>query len=204
MNAAKKSAVKTAGSRKKSGKAPKQAPAKPASTRGHSGEWSAKKSLELYGFERWGNDYFSVSKNGNVTARTLNASVELIDIVNGMLERDLQMPVLLRIENILDAQIKRLNMAFRAAIESHGYKGEYRGVYPIKVNQQSQVVEEIAAFGARYKHGFEVGSKPEIVVALSTLEEPGSLIICNGYKDKEFIELGLSAIKLGFTCVFVV
>lgn len=166
--------------------------------------WTTQSSLDLYGFERWGNDYFSVSEKGNVTARTLNASVELIDIVNGMLERDMQMPVLLRIENILDAQIKRLNMAFRTAIESIGYKGEYRGVYPIKVNQQSQVVEEIAAFGKRYKHGFEVGSKPEIVVALSTLEEPGSLIICNGYKDEEFIELGLSAIKLGFICVFVV
>ncbi|MEY3660869.1 MAG: Arginine decarboxylase [Pseudomonadota bacterium] len=204
MNAARKSAEKAAKSRTaaKSGKTAKKA--KPAPRRRHNGEWTAKNSLDLYGFERWGNDYFSVSEDGNVTARTLNASVQLIDIVNGMLERDLQMPVLLRIENILDAQIKRLNMAFRSAIESHGYQGEYRGVYPIKVNQQSQVVEEIAAFGSRYKHGFEAGSKPEIIVALSTLEEPGSLIICNGYKDKEFIELGLSAIKLGFVCVFVV
>ncbi len=204
MNAARKSAEKAAKSSTaaKSGKTAKKA--KPAPRRRHNGEWTAKNSLDLYGFERWGNDYFSVSEDGNVTARTLNASVQLIDIVNGMLERDLQMPVLLRIENILDAQIKRLNMAFRSAIESHGYQGEYRGVYPIKVNQQSQVVEEIAAFGSRYKHGFEAGSKPEIIVALSTLEEPGSLIICNGYKDKEFIELGLSAIKLGFVCVFVV
>jgi arginine decarboxylase len=215
LNAAKKSADKSAektaspraaakGKTAKAGKKAKPTQAKSASSRGHAQEWSTRKSLELYGFERWGNDYFSVSKNGNVTAKTLNASVELIDIVNGMLERDMQMPVLLRIENILDAQIKRLNMAFRHAIESHGYKGEYRGVYPIKVNQQSQVVEEIADFGKRYKHGFEVGSKPEIIVALSTMDEPGSLIICNGYKDKEFIELGLSAIKLGFTCVFVV
>ena len=167
-------------------------------------DWTIEDSLDLYGFERWGNDYFGVSKAGNVTARTLNAEVELMEIVNGMLERDLQMPVLLRIENILDAQIHRLNMAFRSAIESLGYRNEYRGVYPIKVNQQAQVVEEIAAFGARYKHGFEVGSKPEIIAALSTLEEPGSIIICNGYKDQEFIELGLSAIKLGFVCVFVV
>ncbi len=204
LNAARKSAEKAAKSSTaaKSGKTAKKA--KPAPRRRHNGEWTTKNSLDLYGFERWGNDYFSVSEDGNVTARTLNASVQLIDIVNGMLERDLQMPVLLRIENILDAQIKRLNMAFRSAIESHGYQGEYRGVYPIKVNQQSQVVEEIAAFGSRYKHGFEAGSKPEIIVALSTLEEPGSLIICNGYKDKEFIELGLSAIKLGFVCVFVV
>lgn len=167
-------------------------------------DWSIAQSLDLYGFERWGNDYFSVSAKGNVTARTLHAEVELLDIVNGMLERDLQMPVLLRIENILDAQIHRLNTTFRKAIENLGYEGEYRGVYPIKVNQQAQVVEEIATFGARYKHGFEVGSKPEIMIALSTLEEPGSLIICNGYKDQEFVELGLSAIKLGFTCVFVI
>lgn len=167
-------------------------------------EWTIENSKDLYGFERWGNDYFGVSAKGNVTARTLHAEVELIAIVKGMLERDLQMPVLLRIENILDAQIHRLNTTFRKAIETLGYKGEYRGVYPIKVNQQAQVVEEIAAFGARYKHGFEVGSKPEIIVALSTLEEPGSIIICNGYKDQEFIDLGLSAIKLGFVCVFVV
>jgi arginine decarboxylase len=166
--------------------------------------WSIEESLDLYGFERWGNDYFSVSPKGNVTARTLNASVELLDIVNGMLERDMQMPVLLRIENILDAQIHRLHTAFNTAIESLGYDGKYQGVYPIKVNQQAQVVEEIATFGARYKHGFEVGSKPEMMIALSHLEEPGSLIVCNGYKDQEFIDLGLTAIKLGFTCVFVV
>jgi arginine decarboxylase len=205
LNATKKAPEKSkaTGRKAKNAKPVKSAAATPTK-RPRNGVWSTQDSLDLYGFERWGNDYFSVSENGNVTARTLNASVELIDIVQGMLERDMQMPVLLRIENILDAQIKRLNMAFRNAIESHGYTAEYRGVYPIKVNQQSQVVEEIADFGRRYKHGFEVGSKPEIVVALSTLEEPGSLIICNGYKDQEFIELGLSAIKLGFVCVFVV
>lgn len=167
-------------------------------------DWTIENSKDLYGFERWGNDYFSVSPKGNVTARTLNAQVELVEIVKGMLERDMQMPVLLRIENILDAQIHRLNTTFRKAIENVGYQGEYRGVYPIKVNQQAQVVEEIADFGARYKHGFEVGSKPEIIIALSTLDQPGSLIICNGYKDQEFIELGLTAVKLGFVCVFVV
>ncbi|MEX2366213.1 MAG: biosynthetic arginine decarboxylase, partial [Pseudohongiellaceae bacterium] len=121
-----------------------------------------------------------------------------------MIERDLQMPVLLRIENILDAQIFRLNNAFKRAIETMNYKGQYRGVYPIKVNQQAQVVEEIAHFGARYQHGFEVGSKPEIIAAVAMLEELDSLIICNGYKDQEFIDLGLNAVKLGFKCIFVV
>lgn len=166
--------------------------------------WQLQQSADLYGIERWGNDYFSVDANGQVTAKTLNTSVPIMDIIDGMTERDLQMPVLLRIENILDAQIMRLNEAFRHAIATTGYQASYRGVYPIKVNQQAQVVEEIADFGARYQHGFEVGSKPEMIAALATLEEPGSLIICNGYKDQEFIELGLQAIKLGFQCFFVI
>ena len=167
-------------------------------------QWATKDSANLYGVERWSNDYFGYSDDGKVTAKTLHTQVPLMDIVEGMVERDMRMPVLLRIENILDAQIFRLNEAFRSAIQTLGYQGQYRGVYPIKVNQQAQVVEEIAAFGARYQHGFEVGSKPEMIAALSTLEEPGSLIICNGYKDKEFVELGLQAIKLGFNCFFVI
>ncbi|MEM9449375.1 MAG: biosynthetic arginine decarboxylase [Cyanobacteria bacterium P01_E01_bin.6] len=166
--------------------------------------WASEQSEELYGVKRWGNGYFGISDDGKVTVKTPNAEVALLDIIEGMVERDLQMPVLLRIENILDAQIVRLNEAFRKAIAETGYQNQYRGVYPIKVNQQAQVVEEIAAFGARYQHGFEVGSKAEMIAVLSTLEEPGSLIICNGYKDEEFIELGLQAIKLGFHCFFVI
>ncbi|MFL0809860.1 MAG: biosynthetic arginine decarboxylase [Agarilytica sp.] len=166
--------------------------------------WSTEDSAKLYNVERWANDYFGVSAEGNVTANTLHTQVPLLDIVEGMIERGFQMPVLLRIENILDAQIYRLNTAFANAIETLNYQAPYRGVYPIKVNQQAQVVEEIADFGARFQHGFEVGSKPEMIVALTTLEEPGSLIICNGYKDEEFIDLGLRAIKLGFNCIFVI
>ncbi|UVW36024.1 biosynthetic arginine decarboxylase [SAR92 clade bacterium H455] len=166
--------------------------------------WQAEDSTELYGIERWGNDYFGLSAEGNVTAKTLNTEVALLDIIKGMVDRDLQMPVLLRVENILDAQIMRLNEAFAAAIAQVSYTQRYRGVYPIKVNQQAQVVEEIAAFGERYGHGFEVGSKPEMIIALSALTQPGSLIICNGYKDEEFIDLGLQAIKLGFDCFFVI
>ncbi|CAM3702616.1 biosynthetic arginine decarboxylase [Parendozoicomonas haliclonae] len=166
--------------------------------------WTIEQAADLYGIHRWANDYFGLNSDGNVTAKTLNTQVPLLDIIHGMAERDLQMPVLLRIENILDAQLCRLNEAFRNAIDECGYQNRYRGVYPIKVNQQAQVVEEIADFGARYQHGFEVGSKPEMIAALSTLKEPGSLIICNGYKDAEFIELGLNAVQLGFECYFVV
>ncbi len=166
--------------------------------------WSVGQSSQLYGIDRWGNDYFGVNARGEVVARTLNARVSLMDIVQGMTERDLQMPVLLRIENILDAQLFRLNEAFRQAIASSDYQGAYRGVYPIKVNQQAQVVEEIAGFGARYHHGFEVGSKPEMIAALATLQNTDSLLICNGYKDREFFDLGLNAIKLGYQCFFVI
>lgn len=165
--------------------------------------WTVEDSADLYGVQRWGNDYFGVNDEGLVTAKTLNVQVPLLDIVEGMSERGLPMPVLLRIENILDAQIQRLNLAFDRAIADSAYHNCYRGVYPIKVNQQAQVVEEIAAFGASYHHGFEVGSKPEMIAALASLEDRESLIICNGYKDAEFIDLGLYATKLGFKCFFV-
>ncbi|HAD09001.1 MAG TPA: arginine decarboxylase [Porticoccaceae bacterium] len=165
--------------------------------------WTVANSTELYGVQRWGNDYFGVNAEGRLTAKTRNVEVPLLDIVEGMSERELAMPVLLRIENILDAQIQRLNLAFKNAIADSGYNNCYRGVYPIKVNQQAQVVEEIATFGARYHHGFEVGSKPEMIAALASLEDRDSLIICNGYKDAEFVDLGLYASKLGFKCFFV-
>lgn len=169
-----------------------------------SSRWSIEDAADLYGIERWGNDYFGLNAQGQVVAKTLSTEVALTDIINGISERELCMPVLLRIENILDAQLFRLYSAFNQAIEGCGYQSEYRGVYPIKVNQQAQVVEEIADFGSRYRHGFEVGSKPEMIAALGTLHEPGSLIICNGYKDAEFIQLGLQASKLGFICMFVI
>ena len=94
--------------------------------------WTAEQAIELYGVRRWGNDYFDLNEQGLVTANTLHTSVPLLDIVRGMEERDLQMPVLLRIENILDAQIFRLNEAFKSAISNSGYQGRYRGVYPIR------------------------------------------------------------------------
>ncbi len=167
-------------------------------------QWTTKDAAQLYGINLWGNDYFDINDEGEVAVTAFQSNVSLMKIVEGMVERDLHMPVLLRIENILDAQIFRLNEAFRQALKTEGYNGQYRGVYPIKVNQQAQVVEEIAHFGAHYQHGFEVGSKPEIIAALATLEAPESLIICNGYKDEEFIDLGLHASKLGFQCIFVI
>lgn len=169
--------------------------------------WSARKSAELYGIDEWSSGYFGVSPEGEVVVRAPttdgDASVSLMDIVNGLQQRGLQMPVLLRVENILDSRISILNDSFAQAIEASDYQGQYRGAFPIKVNQQSHVIAEIARFGERYNHGFEAGSKAELMIALARLTNRDSLIICNGYKDAEFISLGLQARKLGFKCFFV-
>lgn len=171
-------------------------------------EWDIRDAISEYGIDQWGNGYFDISDGGDVTINNLSSPsikpVSLMEIIRGMRDRELQMPVLLRIENILDHSIREINESFRSVIESEGYRNCYRGVYPIKVNQQSQIIDEVSDFGAVYQHGFEVGSKAEMIAALSTLKNNGSLIICNGYKDQEFVDLGLQATKLGFTCFFVI
>lgn len=170
-------------------------------------KWNARRAAELYGIDEWSSGYFGISAAGevivNAPTATGEASVSLMEIVNGLQQRGLQMPVLLRLENLVDKRISILNDSFAQAIESSGYCGQYRGAFPIKVNQQSHVVAEIARFGERYNHGLEAGSKAELMIALATLTNRESLIICNGYKDAEFISLGLQARKLGFKCFFV-
>ena len=170
--------------------------------------WTREKSEELYGIKNWGGNYFSISKDGEVTVnpfkKNKEMSVSLMGIVSGVSERGLDMPVLLRFENLLDSQISYLNNSFSDAMKKLDYKGEYRGVYPVKVNQQQQVIEEVTKFGQRYHHGLEVGSKAELVAALSLLKDKEACLICNGYKDEEFIDLGLYAVKMGFKCFFVV
>ncbi len=161
-----------------------------------------------YGLENWGNGYFTINQQGELAVinplHPHKQALSLMEVIRGLNDRELQMPVLLRIENILDQSISTINQAFRSAIKKVGYRNSYRGVYPVKVNQQAHIVEEIADFGSRYGHGFEVGSKAEMIAALSTLTSSNRLLICNGYKDAEFIDLGLQAIKLGFQCFFVI
>ncbi|MGI1679219.1 MAG: biosynthetic arginine decarboxylase [Cellvibrionaceae bacterium] len=171
-------------------------------------EWSAQSSAEMYGVREWGAGYFDINDGGDaevvVSFGEKKVKVPLIDIVKGMQDRGMEMPVVLRIENLLDHRISLLNDAFANAIKKANYKNHYRGVFPIKVNQQCHVIEEIASFGSRYHHGLEAGSKAELIIALSYLKDPESLIICNGYKDAEFVELGLYAVRMGIKCFFVV
>ncbi|MEJ2443704.1 MAG: biosynthetic arginine decarboxylase [Exilibacterium sp.] len=170
--------------------------------------WTVEDAASLYNLPQWGSDYFTISPTGEVEVVAPGligpVSVSLMDIVSGMRERGLEMPVTLRIENLLDHRISLLNQSFAKAIEAAGYRNHYRGVFPIKVNQQCQVVEEITRFGARYHHGLEAGSKAELVIALASITDNDSYIICNGYKDAEFIDLGLCARQLGINCFFVI
>lgn len=169
--------------------------------------WSVKQASDLYGVERWGAGYFSVSEKGEVVVHPSGnggVSVSLYEVARGIQERGFDLPVLVRLSDILDARIKNLHESFGTAIRDYNYCGNYRGVYPIKVNQQQQVVEEICNFGANYHHGLECGSKAELIAAMSFLKDPEAYLICNGYKDVEFIDLGLYALKMGIRCVFVI
>ena len=168
-------------------------------------DWSNQDSKITYGIDNWSGGYFDVAPNGNLTITAPGAGqpIELLDIVEGLKQRGLEMPVMLRIENLLSDRVTQLNRAFGKAIVDSAYQGRYRGVFPIKVNQQNHVVTEIAKFGEPYGHGLEAGSKAELLIAMSTLQAKDSLIVCNGYKDEEFIDLGLQATRIGFKCFFV-
>lgn len=171
--------------------------------------WSAAHSADLYAINDWGAGYFSIDESGDVAVSTttdngIEVKASVLDIVNAAKERGMDAPVLIRFEDLLAQQIRRLNDAFAKAINESGYSGTYRGVFPIKVNQQCHVIEEIAQVGRPYHHGLEAGSKPELIIALSTLENRDACIVCNGYKDQEFIDLGLHACNIGYKVFFVV
>jgi len=170
--------------------------------------WTPDDAAEYYGIRDWGAGLFDISPAGEVNVIVNGGeskqSVSLVDMVDGLHQRDLAMPVLLRVENHLDTAITQINESFAQAISSTGYTGVYRGVFPIKVNQQSHIIDEIARFGERYHHGLEAGSKAELLVAMAMLRDRESLIVCNGYKDEEFVDLGLRARQLGIPCFFVV
>ncbi|HOH38631.1 MAG TPA: biosynthetic arginine decarboxylase, partial [Spirochaetota bacterium] len=169
--------------------------------------WTIEDAADIYGIRNWGAGYFDISSDGNVVflpcRKDEKKSISLTEIIEGIKARGLDMPVLLRVGNILDSQISLLHESFRSAISKFPYNGEYRGVYPIKVNQQQQVLEEVTRFGRKYHHGLEAGSKAELIAAISLLHDPDACLICNGYKDEEFIDLALYATKMGYKCFIV-
>lgn len=171
-------------------------------------DWKKEDAEKLYRINDWGNGYFHISDAGEVEVRLKDkspqSSISLLSIAKGLQERGMKLPVLLRFSNILDDRIQHINESFLNAIKDVGYQGTYRGVYPIKVNQQQQIVEEICRFGQQYHHGLETGSKAELVIALAHIDDPQAYVICNGYKDEEYIDLALKGLQLGIQTILVV
>ncbi|MBM4377081.1 MAG: biosynthetic arginine decarboxylase [Deltaproteobacteria bacterium] len=166
--------------------------------------WTIKDAVETYDVEHWGRDYFSVNESGNVTVSHERGSIDLKALVDDLTRRGIEPPLLIRFSDLLESRIVLLNEAFHKAIQEYGYRGQYRGVYPIKVNQSRKVVEEIMRFGRRFHYGLEAGSKPELLAVMAMLDDPEALIICNGYKDDAYIETALLTSKLDRTVVIVV
>ncbi|WP_218080826.1 biosynthetic arginine decarboxylase [Anthocerotibacter panamensis] len=168
--------------------------------------WTGSESAALYQIEGWGDPYFSINEAGHVLVSPRGdegGSVDLYSLVQDIEQRGLPLPLLLRFSDILADRIKYLNECFRVAIQEYRYQGCYKGVFPVKVNQQRHVVEEVLEYGKPYQFGLEAGSKPELLIAIATLKTPGALIICNGYKDSDFIETALLAQRLGQTPIIV-
>ena len=169
--------------------------------------WDSVRSSELYGVEAWGNGFFHVTEDGFAAVRLKNSSgpvsVKFHDIVQGLYQRGFSLPILLRFGDLLAARLEAIHLAFAKTISDSGYAGFYRGVYPIKVNQQQQTVSDVVKFGRPFHHGLEAGSKAELIAALAYMHDPEAYIICNGYKDAEFIDLALSSLKMGLQTILV-
>lgn len=170
-------------------------------------KWSIEDSEELYNIKGWGNGYFSINEKGNVqvTPRKQNGGVvDLNDLMQELYLRDVSSPVLVRFPEILDNRIEKISSSFEAASKEYEYQAQNYIIYPIKVNQMRQVVEEIVTYGKRFHIGLEAGSKPELHAVLAINSDDDSLIICNGYKDESYIELALLAQKMGKQVFIVV
>jgi arginine decarboxylase len=172
------------------------------------GQWTADDSARLYGIADWGKGYVGVNAEGHLTVmpdKSPAHQIDLHEVIQGLRDREITTPVLIRFSGILEHRLKEIRDAFDGAIRENEYKGQYRCVYPIKVNQQRHVCEEIRDFGAKLGFGLEAGSKPELIAVLGLTEGHNAMpIICNGFKDDEFIETVILAAKLGRNIIPVV
>ena len=177
--------------------------------------WTIEDSEQLYQIQGWGDPYFSINRAGQITVSPQGdrgTSLDLYNLVEALRKRKIGLPILLRFPEILADRVERLYACFDRAIARYNYPGIYRGVFPIKCNQHRHLVESLVACGKPHKLGLEVGSKPELMIALATLnpvqmnqqEEEASLLICNGYKDREYIETALLSRRLGYQTIIVV
>ncbi|HTV49310.1 MAG TPA: biosynthetic arginine decarboxylase [Phycisphaerae bacterium] len=169
--------------------------------------WSVQDSMETYNIANWGKGYFSINPEGNVTVlpeKNPHRSIDLKKLVDQLSLRGIQLPVLVRFTNILNHRLAEMHDTFQTAIQENNYQGKHICVYPIKVNQQRHVVEEILSIGSKYGWGLEAGSKPELLVVMALTNGTDTPIICNGFKDDEFIETVILAQKLGKNIIPVI
>ena len=170
-------------------------------------KWTIDEAREHYNIKGWGAGYFDINSKGNIVVHPDQKSTHYIDLkelVDDIQSKGYSLPVLIRFSDILKASIANLANSFQNSIDEYGFEGQYHGVYPIKVNQQRQVVEEIVKFGQPFNIGLEAGSKPELHAILAILDNPEALLVCNGYKDEAFIRLALMSQKLGKRVFIVV
>lgn len=168
--------------------------------------WPQAKAVDYYGINRWGRKQFSVAANGHlwVEPRCDGQRIDLMEVVQEAIDIGLKPPLTIRLQDMLHQQVLQLNQAFHKAIEDECYPGCYRGVFPIKVNQLKEVVEEILVAGKSFKFGLEAGSKPELLIAMAMMEEHDTLLICNGYKDEDYMRLALMGRRLGKRVILVI
>lgn len=169
--------------------------------------WKIEDAIELYGIDRWGSGFFSFNKSGNLIVKPTKNDAQVIDLKNvadNLVNKKIKFPILFRFPQILESQIKTLNGAFSNSISEYKYNNAYQGVFPMKVNQRKEVIEEIVKSGKKYNMGLEVGTKAELLAALSFDLSPDALLICNGFKDDEYLRLALNAIKLKNKIIIVI
>ena len=170
-------------------------------------DWNINSAIALYNIDRWGTGYFSINQRGHVEilpTQNPATAIDIMEVIEDAQDRGLTFPLVLRFQDLLRHRVETINTAFQSAIAEFEYRNYYRGVFPIKVNQLREVVEEIADAGQPYHFGIEAGSKPELLAALAISNDPESVIICNGYKDSQFVQNALLGNKLGKCVIMVV
>lgn len=170
-----------------------------------SNRWTVADSRDLYGFNRWGAPYYGIDSDGFLCVNPAGdeRSVRINDVVKEAASKGLRSPMVIRFQDLLRQRVEHLNQAFQRSIEEEGYQGRYQGVFPIKVNQLREVIEEIQDAGKPFNYGLECGSKPELLIGLAMHENQEALLVCNGYKDDEYIRLALYGRKIGKKVIIV-
>ena len=169
--------------------------------------WNVNKSISLYGTDFWGDNYFSINDRGHVQVQPTGKSspaLDLYEMVTAFKDRSIRLPLLVRFPDIIRSQMEKICTCFDKAIKEQDYKGKYYGVFPVKVNQQRHVIEDIIQAGREFDFGLEAGSKPELLIALAFMDNPNGLVICNGFKDKSYVEMALLSQKAGKNIFLVV